>query len=111
MAYLEGLEWLGGVVGSIAGSALQAVVDWLLSVVGALATLATGVIELLPMAEDLNLDLPDGWVYGYSFLNTFLPISEALGLLTAVVALHVGAIAYRLAVVAYHLIPKPAVGT
>lgn len=95
----------------MAGGLAEAIFSWLGSVVDALAGLAASVLDLLPDAEDLNLEIPSGWIIGYTWANTVLPLTEALGLMTAVIAINVGAVVYRAAVVAWHLIPKPGIGT
>jgi hypothetical protein len=79
--------------------------------VKALAAVADGVVGLLPDATDLGLSIPSGWLHGYTLLNTFLPLSEALGLISVILVVVTAGLAARIAVVVWHLIPKPGVGT
>jgi hypothetical protein len=100
-----------GLGGDIISTAVGAVMTFVGSVVNALAALADHAISILPDATDLGLSVPSGWIYGYTFLNTFLPVSEALAMVGIFTAIVVGGILFRLAVTVYHLIPKPFVGT
>lgn len=77
----------------------------------AFAPVADAVLDLLPDAEDLNLEIPSGFILGFSFLNTFLPLTEALAAIAGFVLIIVAGIGWRIAVTVYHLIPKPGVGT
>jgi len=76
-----------------------------------MAKIADGVVEGLPVADDLGLDVASGWVKGYSMLNTFLPVSEALAFALIFVSVKLAILGYRLAIVVWHLIPKPGMGT
>lgn len=100
-----------GIGGDIINTAFGAFMSFVGSAVNAVAGLADHVVALLPDATDLGLSIPSGWIYGYSILNTFLPLSEALTAVAIFTAIVVGGIAYRLAVTVYHLIPKPFMGT
>lgn len=112
------VDFVGGIVGGIldiggdiVATAVGAVMSWLGTAVEAMAAVAENVIDLLPDAADLGLEIPGGWIYGYSIVNTFLPISEALAFVAVFTVLVIGAVAFRLAVIVYHLIPKPLMGT
>jgi hypothetical protein len=76
-----------------------------------LAQLAGHIVDTLPDAEDLNIEVAEGWIVGYNMLNGFLPLGEALlyaGILLSAILLHFG---WRIAVIVWHLIPKPLSGT
>jgi len=47
------------------------------------------VLGLLPMGALVagSMTLPTGWLYGYDVLNSFLPVSEALAAVSALLAL------------------------
>jgi len=109
------VQWLvgglGGLLGGAANTAVGAVMGWLGTAVEAVAQLALSVVEKLPDATDLGFSIPSGWIYGYSLLNTFLPVSEALAIVLIFTAIAVGGTIFRLAVTVYHLIPKPMMGT
>lgn len=68
-------------------------------------------IGALPDAGDLGIEVPTGIVQGYALLNTFLPLAEALVLAGLALAAYGTLFAWRLAVMIYHLIPKPLMGT
>jgi len=85
-------------------TAIQGLADAVFKVIGSM-------IDALPDAADLGIDIPDGFVVGYSFLNTFLPLSEALTIAGTALAGYVALFGWRLAVMVYHLIPKPLMGT
>jgi hypothetical protein len=73
--------------------------------------MADAIVGQLPEAGDLGIDVPSGWIQGYGMLNTFLPISEALAFALIYVTAITAAFGARLAVLIWHLIPKPGVGT
>jgi len=77
----------------------------------AVAAVAGVVVSLLPDAADLGLSIPGGWITGYTWLNSFLPLSEALGVVTIFLGIMLALLAFRVAVIVYHLIPKPGIGT
>jgi hypothetical protein len=106
------LDWLK-VVGGLLGTGLLTGVIWgpIGILAGGLFSIADAAIGLLPDATDLGLVIPGGWIYGYSIVNTFLPLTEALAFAGVFVSLIVGGIVFRTAVTIYHLIPKPGVGT
>lgn len=100
-----------GFGGEMVGTAVGAVMGYVGSVVEGLALIAARVVDLLPEATDLGLEIPGGWLLGYSMVNSFLPLSEALAFVVVLVGIQAVALLARLAVVTYHLIPKPFVGT
>jgi len=100
-----------GLLGDAASTAVGAVMSWLGTAVEAVAQLAMRVVQLLPDATDLGFTIPTGWLHGYSMLNTFLPLSEALAIVLVFTAVAVAGTAFRIAVTVYHLIPKPLMGT
>lgn len=73
--------------------------------------IAGSMVDALPDAPTLDLGDATGWLKGYTLLNTFLPLSEALTVIGVIVAVMVGTALFRLSVTAYHLIPKPGIGT
>lgn len=99
------------IAGDIINTAVGAVMSFVGSVVDGLAVLADAAVDLLPDTPDLGLDIPSGWIYGYTILNTWLPLTEALTMAGVFTAIVTAIIAFRLAVTVYHLIPKPFVGT
>jgi hypothetical protein len=79
---------------------------------GFLTNIVAGIVELfLPEAGDLGLVAPTGLVVGYTWLNTFLPISEAIVFALILLGLYLAGFAWRLFLQVYHLIPKPWMGT
>lgn len=102
---------IAGLVGGVAETAVGAVMQWLGLAVEGMATIAAGVINLLPDAGDVVPDIPDGWIVGYAMLNTFLPVSEALAGAGLLLGIYAALGVFKLAVVVYHLIPKPLMGT
>jgi len=98
---------VGGLVDGLAGG-FDLIVGGLID---GLARLAQQVVELLPEASTLALPDMSGWLLGYNWLNSFLPVGEALGYAGVMLAIYGGILVYRLAVVVYHLIPKPLAGT
>lgn len=100
-----------GFAGTVAGNMIGAVMGWLGSVVQGLAIVADGVLQLLPDATDLGLSIPGGWLHGYAWLNGFVPLSELLAFCVILVGVQMAPVIWRLAIDAYHLIPKPWVGT
>lgn len=104
-----GKQLLGAVVNPIAGAILF-FVGFVQQIIDGLLALASGVIALLPDA-DPNFSIPEGWLVGYAWVNSFLPLSECLafaGLIAGALVLHM---TWRMAVTVYHLIPKPLAGT
>jgi hypothetical protein len=77
----------------------------------AVAKIADVVVGQLPDASNLGLAIPSGWVKGYSLLDSFLPLHEALGFVAIILGIVVAGVTWRVAVVVYHLIPKPGTGT
>jgi hypothetical protein len=77
----------------------------------ALAGVADKAVQQLPMASDLGLSTTAGWIKGYTLLNTFLPLSEALTLVSVYVSVITAGMLFRVGVIVWHLIPKPGVGT
>lgn len=84
--------------------AVQALADAVFAAVGAM-------IGMLPDAADLGLVLPSGIVRGYTLLNSFLPLAEALTAVGVIMAAYGVLFTWRLAVTIYKLIPKPLMGT
>jgi len=76
-----------------------------------LAAVAGVVVSMLPDAADLGLTIPGGWITGYTWLNSFLPLTEALALVSIFVGIMLALLAFRVAVIIYHLAPKPGMGT
>lgn len=102
------------VVGTLVGGVVlgvDPVVDFVKGAVEALASVADAAIGLLPDAEDLNIDPVTGWIRGYAMFNTFLPITEALVMIAALIGIRLAIFAWRLADRVWHLIPKPLSGT
>jgi len=56
------------------------------AVLGFLVDAMTAVVELLPDAGALGLDSTSGIWYGYTALNTWLPLSEVMSMLAAYLA-------------------------
>lgn len=103
---------IGAVVASfVAGVLVGFIWDPIRAIAEVMAAMADVVVSQLPVAADLGLTPTSGWVKGYAMLNTFLPLTEALTLAGLMVALVVAGIALRVAVMVYHLIPKPGMGT
>jgi len=105
---------VGGLVslaGTVASTALGAVMAWLGRLVNVMGAVAAGVLSFLPDAEDLGLEIPGGWLVGYSWFNEFFPVAETLVWLGVLTAAMVIPVVWHLAVTVYHLIPKPWMGT
>lgn len=109
---------VGGVIGGllgigqdIIGTAVGAAMSWLGFAVDAMAQAAAEVMNLLPDAGDLGLTVPSGWLLGYGWLDGFLPLHETVAFLGVLVTAAMAVVAWRVAVVVYHLIPKPWMGT
>jgi len=100
-----------GLAGDAVATAIGAVMGWLGTAVEAVAQLAMRVVALLPDATDLGFSIPSGWLHGYAMLNTFLPLAEALAIVLVFTGVAVAGTLFRIAVVVYHLIPKPMMGT
>lgn len=100
-----------GFAGDAVGTAVGAVMSLVGSMVEGLATVADALVDQLPDAGDLGLSVPSGWIYGYSIVNTFLPLTEALAFAVVIGAAFVALGVWRLGVTVYHLIPKPFIGT
>lgn len=103
-----------GIVGVIAGGValgIDPVVDFAKAVVDGLAKVADAAIGLLPDAGDLNLDAQTGWLTSYAYFNTFLPVSETLGMVGVLIGIRLAVFAWRMADRIWHLIPKPLSGT
>jgi len=60
------------------------------------ADIAHTMIDLLPNAADLNIDIPSGWIRGYTFFDTFLPLHEALAMVGLLLAIYAVVFAWRL---------------
>ncbi len=103
LAILAGGAILGLLTGIIWGPVGEAI--------KVLASVADGVVAKLPDAGNLGLTVPAGLIYGYTIMDTFLPLHEALTLVVGIVALIVAGITLRVAVMVWHLIPKPGIGT
>lgn len=97
------------VAGYVAG--VDPVVDFVKGIADALAAVADAVISLLPNAADLNLDAGSGWITGYAWANTFMPIGEVLGMIAIWITVQTAIFLYRLADRTWHTIPKPMSGT
>jgi len=92
--------------------ALNAVFGFVKDVaLGFTGAVVSTVIGLLPDAADLGITIPSGWINGYDWLDSFLPLHEALAFVAIFLALIAAVGAFRLAVLIYHLIPKPFSGT
>jgi hypothetical protein len=103
-----------GVVATLVGGValgIDPVVDFVKGAVEALAAVADAAIALLPDASDLDLDAQTGWLRGYSYFNTFLPIPEALGMVAVLITVRLAIFTWRLADRVWHMIPKPLSGT
>lgn len=61
------------------------------AILGFLIEVMTAVVDLLPDGDPLGLSEVEGIWIGYAQLNSFLPLTEVLGMLAAYVAV-VGAI-------------------
>lgn len=103
-----GLLSLGG---DVVGTAVGAVMGFVGSVVDGLAEVAASLVALLPEAGDLGLEIPAGFVLGWSIFNTFLPLTETFAMLGVLVLASIAPIVWHLGITVYHLIPKPFVGT
>lgn len=115
---MDALQWLGELVGAIAGlvaSLVGAVVGALFSFLGAVldffAGLVAELLELLPDAADLGLEIPSGWLIGFQTMDAILPLHEALFWFGFMVGLRAAITLWHLAVRLYHLLPKPLMGT
>lgn len=93
----------GAIFGAFMGI-LGGIVDALLAVVNA-------VMGLLPEAGDLGLDVPSGWIIGYTWIDRIVPLHEGLFWMGVLAAASVAPIVFHLAIAVYHLIPKPMMGT
>ena len=100
----EGLSgFVGDVVGVIAG-AIGAAISW-----G--AGLLAEVLGVLPLAGDLGLAVPSGWVHGFAWIDSIVPLHEALVFFGILVGLRAAITLWHLTVSVYHLVPKPFMGT
>jgi len=102
---------VGGIALLTGNNPVDVVLGWLGTVIQGLAALADQVVALLPNAADLHITIPSGWIYGYNIINTFLPLSECLAFVAALVTVVIVGMTWSLAVTVYHLIPKPMAGT
>ena len=102
---------VGGFLGGLVGTAANIVWAPIKAVVDGLAAVADGVVSMLPNATDLHLSIPSGWLIGYSWVDSFLPVHEAITAAGMFVTIVTGLFVFRVAVLIYHLIPKPGIGT
>lgn len=99
------------VVIDVVGSLLGVVFTVIGAIVGVFAQMVANILDLLPDATDLALEIPSGWLYGYSWLNGFVPLSEMLAFAVILAGAQLVPVVWRSAVTLYHLIPKPMIGT
>lgn len=101
---------VGGIV-DIPGAIVGALFGLFGAIVDALMGLVAHVIGLLPDMPDLGIPSLSGWLVGYAFFDTYLPLHEALTGMGLVLSLVIASYTWRLGVEVYHLILKPGVGT
>lgn len=75
------------------------------AILTAIVAVAMAVFELLPDADPLDLTEFSGIWYGYSFLNGFLPITELMVCVGAMLAFHVALYAAAGVVYVWRLLP------
>jgi hypothetical protein len=85
-------------------TAVQAIADAVFAGIG-------GIVGTLPMADELDFEIPSGVILGYALVNGFFPLDLTIQLGAAYIGALVAIFAFRLAVLVYHLIPKPMMGT
>lgn len=115
---MDVLGFLGGVIGGLldlgaaaARTAVGAVLTFVGGVIDTLARAAAAVLELLPDAGDLGLEVPAGFIQGWSIFDQFLPLHETFAMLAVLVVASLLPIGWHLGITIYHLIPKPFSGT
>lgn len=100
-----------GTVLDIPGAIVAALFGVLGAIVDALAGVAAHVVGLLPDMPDLNLPDMSGLVAGYTQWNAYLPLSEGIAGMAACLLAANASFLFNAARVAYHLLPKPGIGT
>lgn len=104
-------EHLSNVFGAVLSAGGNVFLDVLKSALTFFSGIVEGLIGFLPDMPDLGLEPVTGWVHGYTYVNTFLPVSEALVVAGMYLIVSNAAFIWNLGVKAYHLLPKPGMGT
>jgi hypothetical protein len=73
--------------------------------VGAVRPIFDGLFALLPDAGDLGLSIPAGFIRGYAWLNSWLPVAETVAALVTLGVVILAILAFRVALTIWKALP------